>query len=160
MNSNFFFKKKKFFLNKAFENLSLNKNFLINDVKILSIAGKNDLTFFDSIRYKSFALSTKAGACITTEKLKNFLPSKIEKIIVKNVLFELAKVLKKIYPSADTDYPDLSLKKPSKKMYKSVKFGNNVLIGKNVKINKNTFIGSNTIIESNVNIGKNCVIGS
>ena len=95
------------------------------------------------------------------EKLEKFLPKNVEKIIVKNVLFELAKVLKKIYPFADIDYPDLSLKKPNKKKkYKSVKFGNNVLIGKNVKIGKNTIIGSNTIIEHNVIIGKNCVIGS
>ena len=37
---------------------------------------------------------------------------KTQKIIVENVLYELAKVLKKIYPSADVDYPDLSIKKP------------------------------------------------
>ena len=86
--------------------------------------------------------------------------SSVDKIIVKNVLFELAKSLKKIYPDADIDYPDLSLKSPSKKSYNSVKFGNNVLIGKNVKIGKNSIIGSNTIIEQNVKIGANCIIGS
>ena len=69
-----------------------------------------------------------------------------EKILVKNVLFELAKVLKKIYPTADVDYPDYTLKKATNKNLKLVKFGNNVLVGKNVKIDKNTFIGSNTII--------------
>jgi UDP-3-O-[3-hydroxymyristoyl] glucosamine N-acyltransferase len=75
-------------------------------------------------------------------------------------LYELAIVLKKIIPYADIDYPDLSVKKPSKIKYKFVKFGNNVLIGKNVQIGKNTIIGSNTIIEQSVIIGKNCVIGS
>ena len=118
------------------------------------------LTFFDSIKYKEFAAKTKASACITTEKIKKIFTKKLEKIIVKNVLFELAKVLKKIYPNADIDYPDLTLKKPIKKKFKNVKFGNNVLIGKNVKIGKNSVIGSNTIIEQNVKIGKNCVIGS
>ena len=73
--------------------------------------------------------------------MEKFLPRNLEKIIVKNVLYELAKVLKKIYPSADIDYPDLSLKKPNNKNYKTVKFGNNVLIGDNVKIGKNTFVG-------------------
>lgn len=75
-------------------------------------------------------------------------------------MFELAKVLSKIYIKADIDYPDLSLKPPLKKRFKSVKFGNNVLIGKDVKIGKNTIIGANTIIESNVVIGKDCVFGS
>ncbi len=123
-------------------------------------AKKNDLTFFDSIKYKSYALKTNASACLTSKKLEKFLPRNLEKIIVKNVLYELAKVLKKIYPSADIDYPDLSLKKPNNKNYKTVKFGNNVLIGDNVKIGKNTFVGSNVIIEQNVLIGDDCVIGS
>ena len=62
--------------------------------------------------------------------------------------------------SADIDYPDLTLKKPIKKKYKTVKFGNNVLIGKNVQIGKSSIIGSNSIIEHDVKIGDNCVIGS
>ena len=61
---------------------------------------------------------------------------------------------------ADIDYPDLTLKKPIKKKYKTVKFGNNVLIGKNVQIGKNSIVGSNSIIEHDVKIGDNCVIGS
>ena len=92
--------------------------------------------------------------------LKNYLHFKrVEKIIVKNVLLDLAKALKDII-DADIDYPDNSLKKPSKKNFRSVKFGNNVLIGKNVKIGKNTYIGSNTIIEQSVHLGENNVIGS
>ena len=88
------------------------------------------------------------------------LRNKIEKVIVKNILFELAKVLKKLYPSADVDYPDTSLKLSSKGKFKHVKFGNNVLVGKNVKIGTNTIIGPNSIIEHDVVVGKNCVIGS
>ena len=84
----------------------------------------------------------------------------VERIIVKNVLLELAKVFKKIYLDADIDYPDLSVKLASKTKYKSVKFGNNVLVGKNVKIAKNTVIGSNSIIEHDVVVGSGCVIGS
>jgi len=65
-----------------------------------------------------------------------------------------------MYPFADLDYPDLSLKTPTEIKYKNVKFGNNVLIGKNVKIGNNSIIGANTIIEHDVMIGSNCVIGS
>jgi len=97
---------------------------------------------------------------LTTKALEKFLPSTVEKIIVKNVLLELAYALNKIYEKADIDYPDLSLKTTNKKKYKSVKFGNNVLIGSNVKVGNNTIIGSNNIIEKNVIIGKDCIIGS
>jgi len=155
----FFFKKKKSIsINKIF--LEIKNNIKINNVTTLDKSKKFDLTFFDSIKYKSFALTTKASFCITTEKLKKFLPNSTEKIIVKNVLFELAKVLKKLYPSADTDYPDISLKLSSRVKFKSVKFGNNVLVGKDAKIGTNTMIGANSIIEHDVIIGKNCVIGS
>ncbi len=158
MTSNSFFKKKIIKIKKIFP--SINKDFIINDIKPLQIAKKNDLTFLDSIKYKSNARLTKASACITTNSLQNFLPNNIQKIVVKNVLLELASVLNKIYPYADIDYPDLNLKKPAKKKYNTVKFGNNVLIGKNVKLGKNSIIGANTIIEHDVEIGRDCIIGS
>jgi UDP-3-O-[3-hydroxymyristoyl] glucosamine N-acyltransferase len=154
-----FFKKKKISLKKLYPHTHIKKNFIINDVKPLQLAKKDDLTFFDSIKYKSEAYLTKSKACITSEKLEKFLPKSIEKIIVKNVLFELINVLDKIYLNAASDYPDQTLKKPLKKLFKNVKFGNNVLIGKNVKIGKGCYIGSNTIIEHDVVIGKECIIG-
>jgi UDP-3-O-[3-hydroxymyristoyl] glucosamine N-acyltransferase len=161
MKSTFFFNKKKtFYIKDFFSNLSLKKNLKINNIKTLKLSLRSDLTFFDSIKYLSDARSTKASFCITTKKLEKFLPKTVEPIIVKNVLFELAKVLKKVYPQADIDYPDLSLKTLNKSKFKSVKFSNNVLVGKNVKIGKSSQIGSNSILEHDVVVGKNCVIGS
>ena len=155
-----FFKKNNIKINKIYPNLNFKKNFKVNNVRPLFSSRKNDITFYDSKKYKNQAKNTKASLCITTSKLSQDLPNSLEKIVVKNVLLELAKVLKQIYPDADIDYPDFSVKKPSKKIFKFVKFGNNVLIGKNVKIGKNSQVGSNTIIEQNVVIGKNCIIGS
>ena len=102
---------------------------------------------------------TLKGLSERFKKLENFLPKNLNKIVVKNVLFELARITKLIYPLSDIDYPDLSLKKITQNKFKKVRFGNNVLIGKNVKIGKNTYIGDNSIIEHNVKIGKNCIIG-
>ena len=155
-----FFKKKNIHFKKLFPSLNLKKDFLVNDVKPLSLASKKEITFFDSINYKKNAITTKASACITTQKLEKFLPKNVNKIIVKNVLFELARIIKIVYPFSDIDYPDLSVKKPKNSDFKNVKFGNNVLIGKNVKIGKNSIIGSNSIIEHDVKIGNDCVIGS
>ena len=160
MSSVFFFKKKSIKLKDLFPKTKILKNFKVDNVKALHVAKKNDLTFFDKSNYASQASNTKAGACITTENLKKFVNKDSIVIIVKNVLYELAKTLNKIYTNADIDYPDLSVKKPSSNKFKSVKFGNNVLIGKGVKLGKNCIIGSNTIIEQNVRIGNKCIIGS
>ncbi len=155
-----FFKKKSLLASKIFPIVKFKNDIKIENISTLKKARKNDLSFFDSIKYKKFANQTKAHSCITTEKLKEFLPDRVQKIIVKNVLYELAKALNQVYLKADIDYPDLTVKSPLKKKYKSVKFGNNVLVGKNVKIGKNSIVGSNSIIEHDVVIGNNCVIGS
>ncbi len=155
-----FFNKKKIKIKKIYPKSSLKENFILNNIKPLKTAEKYDLSFFDSLRYKDDATKTRAPICITKKNLSKYLPSKTEKIIVTNVLVELARVLKLLYPNADIDYPDFSVKSPNKKKYPSVKFSNNVLIGKNVRIGRNSIIGSNTIVEHDVVIGNNCVIGS
>ena len=160
MASNNFFSKKNLYNSDLFPNKKVKKKVKINNIKSLVEAGKFDLTFYDSKKYKSFAENTKAGYCITTEQLSVDLPATVKKIVVKTVLVELARVAKIMYPFSDLDYPDFSLQTPKKSKHKTVKFGNNVLIGKNVKIGKNTQIGANTIIEHDVEIGENCVIGS
>jgi UDP-3-O-[3-hydroxymyristoyl] glucosamine N-acyltransferase len=160
MTSSFFIPKKKIYIRKVYQKILIKNDFIIKSVKTLRLASKNDITFFDNIKYKSTALKTNGGACITTEKLAKFLPKKTIIIPAKNVFIELVKILNLLYPKADIDYPDSSLKKPNKQKYKSVIFGKNSLIGKNVKIGKNTIIGSNSIIEHNVKIGKSCIIGS
>ena len=160
MNSNFFLKKKNIKLSKIFSNNKNKKDFTVENIYPLRKSNEKDLSFFDSIKYKKDAKNTRAGACITTDKLAKYLPKKTQKIIVKNVLLELAKAIKQIYPTAHIDYPDNTLKVIKKSKFKSVKFGNNVLIGKNVRIGKNSIIGANTIIEQNVILGKDCVIGS
>jgi len=159
MVKNIFFERNgPFSINVLFNIKKLNKK--IFDIKNLTEATKDDLTFLDSINYIDSAKKTKALFCITTDKLKNFLPRKCEPILVKNVLFELCKVVKKFYPNADIDTPDLSLMDPKKLSFSKVKFGNNVLLGQRCTIGKNTIIGSNTIIEQNVVIGDNCTIGN
>ena len=128
-------------INKLLKLINLNSKkypeVIIQDVKDLHSSSEKDLTFFHSKKYITDANKTKASFCITTNSLSTDLPNKVEKILVKNVLYELTKLLKKIIIGADVDYPDLTLNPPVKKKFISVKFGNNVLIGKNVKIGKN-----------------------
>ena len=134
----------------------------IFDISTIESLKENCITFLNSSKYKNVSINTNAIACITTLSLQKFLPSSCAKIIVKNVLFTVAKVSKLFYPEADIDQIDRSLQSADKLSHKypDVKFGKNVLIGENVKIGKNSSIGSNTIIEHDVIIGKHCLIGS
>ena len=161
--ANFFVPKGPFYLNELSDELSEQKSKIkISNIKTLDKATKNDITFFNSLDYKSYAEKTKAAACVTNKNLEFYLPKECIKILVKNVLFSTAKISKKFYPEAHLDYPDKSLVDSSKvsSKFDSVTFGKNIFIGNTVKIGSKTSIGSNTIIEHDVQIGKNCLIGS
>ena len=133
----------------------------VNDVKDLTSAKENDLTFFHNKNYSKLASQTKATYCVTLQNLVSSRPSSCKPIVVQNVLFSMAEITKKFYPTSVTDDFDenvLSIENTEHKQ--NVKFGKNVLLGKNIKIGNNCKIGHNSIIESNVIIGDNCSIGS
>ena len=109
MSLNIFFESKGPFTVKELFN-NVNENKLIKDIHSLDKSTSDSITFFDSINYKKEALLTKAKFCITNEKLKFFLPKTCAAIVVKNVLYELARVTKKYYQDADVDYQDFTLK--------------------------------------------------
>ena len=143
------------------ENIFDNLDREIFDIKDLVTASTNEITFFHSIKYESFASITKASYCLTTDKLSNILPKNCKPIEVENVLLSTAMITSMFYPDAITDDFDIHTLDIDKTSFsKSDNHGQNILIGKNVKIGSNCSIGHNTIIESNVVIGDNCSIGS
>ena len=84
----FFVPKGPFYLNDLSSEISdKNSKLKISDIKTLDRATKKDITFFNSIDYKSNAKKTKAAACVTTKNLEQYLPEGCIKILVKNVLF-------------------------------------------------------------------------
>ena len=161
---NNFFKKQSFLkLSEIYKILDIKKsvnNIKINDIKDLENASKNDITFFNSLKYIDLLKKTKSNYIITNIKYKNIVKKYSTPIIVDNVFLTVAKITKSFYPTSLNDVMDFSLSRPKNKLFKDVIFGNNVLLGKNIKIGRNSIIGNNTIIESNVIIGSNCEIGS
>ncbi len=133
----------------------------ILDIKDLNSAERGEITFFHSKKYTDQAKITKASYCLTTEKLKSFLPKNCKFIITDKVLLHTAQITNIFYPDSVTDDFDNTVVEIDKTIYKNkVKHGKNVLIGNNVKIGANCLIGHNSIIEKNVSIGDNCSIGS
>ena len=61
------------------KNIDNFKNTNIDDIKDLSASGSKDITFFHSKKYLNLASKTKANFCVTTENLKNYLPTKCKK---------------------------------------------------------------------------------
>ena len=145
-------------------NIKINKlksDQVIQDIKDLYAANNSDITFFHSKKYKEAAKNTKASFCITSDSLKNELPTSCVPLIVENILVSVSKTTSMFYPDAINDDFDNSATYIDETIFKDkVNYGKNVLIGNNVLIGKNCKIGHNTIIEKNVSIGDNCSIGS
>ena len=110
MNDVYFFKKKKdIILGNYFDNFKKHKIKLL-DIRILKKASNKHLTFFDNVKYKDEAKNTKAKYCITTSKLKDYLPKSCIPIIVENVLVSTSKVTSKFYPeSVNDDFDDTAI---------------------------------------------------
>ncbi len=136
------------------------KNYKINDINELDNAKKNDISFFNSIKYLNSIEISKCDLIITNKKFVSKIPKKKTIIEVDNVLLAVAKVTSLFYPKALEDHFDNDVELIDIKKFKRLKIGKNILIGRNVKIGKNCSIGHNTIIEKNVVIGDNCHIGS
>ena len=94
------------------------KNIKIHDIKDLYSATNKDITFFHSKKYSNLASKTNALFCITTEVLKDYLPTKCNKIIVDNVLVSTSYITNLFYPDSVTDDFDISAKKIEKTIYK------------------------------------------
>ena len=162
----FFVKRNKIYIHDILKflnikNKKIRKNIIINDIKNLDQAKKNDITFFHTLKYKDSLKNSNSKFIITSSQLSKHIPNSKIKLIVDNVLVNVAKITEYIYPNSLNDqYENKTINLDKKKIYKDVKFGSNVILGENVKIGRNTLIGHNSIIESNVIIGKNCNIGS
>ncbi|MDA9172965.1 UDP-3-O-(3-hydroxymyristoyl)glucosamine N-acyltransferase [Candidatus Pelagibacter sp.] len=145
----------------SLDNVDIDMDLKITDIKDLFTSNTNEITFFHSKKYKDIAKNTKASFCLTTENLKNELPKDCKPIIVENVLVSTSKVTAKFYPESINDNFDDTVNEIKDTEFKDkVKFGKNVLIGENVRFGNNCLIGHNTVIEKNVSIGNNCSIGS
>ena len=125
MNNPFFINKGPYEINKLLKladikNSDSFKKFKIKDIKDLTTASKNDISFFHSKKYEVVASKTKAYFCITTLNLKDYLPKNCNKIIVNNVLISIAKITKIFYPDSVNDEFDKSTKKISKSFINGV----------------------------------------
>ena len=142
-------------------NESVTKDAEVSDIKDLYSSGNSEITFLHSKKYKELAQKTKASFCVTTETLKNELPTSCIPLVVENVLLSVSKITSMFYPNAvNDDFDDSTTYIDQTEFKDKVIYGKNVLIGKNVSLGTNCKIGHNTIIEKNVSIGNNCSIGS
>jgi UDP-3-O-[3-hydroxymyristoyl] glucosamine N-acyltransferase len=140
-----------------------NPDIKFNNIKVLSDAKGEDISFLSNKKYSALFKKSGAGACIVPMDFSENSEAGTILLKVKNPYYSYAKLIDLFYSSAKK-YPNKIM--PSAYVSNSAKIGRNCYIGHNVVIEDNVEIGDNSVIESGavidykVKIGKRAMIYS
>ena len=131
------------------------------DVKALTAAEAEDVSFIDNRRYIADFVVSRAGVILTAPDLVGRAPVSAALLITKNPYRGYALVAQAFYPvrapkggvAASAEVAATS------RVADSVAVAPGAVIGENCEIGARTSIGANTVIGAGVKIGADCVIG-
>ena len=131
------------------------------DVRPLSDAGADHVSFLDNKRYVDSFTKSHAGACLVHPDLASKAPTTMALLLTEEPYRAFARV-------ASTFYPETAVKKAVAKtaaIDRTVKLGkgcrieSGAVIGAQAEIGANCHIGANVVIDRGVVLGEGCVIG-
>ncbi len=121
------------------------KDILIHEVKSLTEAGENSITFLTNKKYISEFRASKALACLVPSDFSEETVSNIILLKTNNPYHAYSVILDMFYKSGKDLSPQIA---PSAHISPSAKIGKNCYIGHNVVIEDEAEIGDDSIIES------------
>lgn len=130
---------------------------VINGVASLDDASKDDLTFFDNVKYKSSFQNTNAGACIVHPKYENDAPDGVVLLFSDNPYKSYAKAASYLYLEL---MPEKNYDFVSENIHPDADVSEDCVIEKGAVVLEGAVIGSGSWIEAGAVIGRNVSIGS
>ena len=134
----------------------------------LDQAGPMHLTFFDNLKYADQLASTKAGACLVSERFEASVPAHVAVLRAVNPFREFVNIARELY--SDTLRPQSWFGNagiaPSAVIHPTAHLEDGVIvdplavIGPNVEIGTGTVIGAGAVIAADVRIGRDCSVGA
>jgi UDP-3-O-[3-hydroxymyristoyl] glucosamine N-acyltransferase len=140
----------------------------ISGVGPLDRATPGDLSFLDNPKYVQQADATVAGACLTTQRFKDSLPSRVSVLTVREPYRAFVEVARALFPDAlrPSSLFDAGGVLPGAHIHPSARLENGVtvdpgaVIGARAEIGSGTVIGAGAVIATGVRIGRDCSIGA
>ena len=134
----------------------------------LDEAGPMHLTFFDSLKYADQLASTKAGACLVSERFEARVPTHVAILRAAQPFREFVKIARELYSSAlrpeswfgNAGIAASAIIDPTAHLEDGVIVDPLAVIGPNVEIGAGTIIGAGAVIAANVRIGRDCNVGA
>jgi UDP-3-O-[3-hydroxymyristoyl] glucosamine N-acyltransferase len=140
----------------------------VRGLAALDEAGPMHLTFFDNLKYAGELASTKAGACLVSERFEARVPAHVAVLRAAQPFREFVKVARELYsgalrPQSWFGNPGIAASAiidPSAHLEDGVIVDPLAVIGPNVEIGAGTVIGAGAVIGANVRIGRDCDVGA
>jgi UDP-3-O-[3-hydroxymyristoyl] glucosamine N-acyltransferase len=140
----------------------------ITNVAPVDLAGPADLTFMDSPRFVDKLASTRAGACLMSERFVNRAPSGLMVLQTREPYRAFVAVMRKFYADAltPTSLFESDGVSPGAFVHPTARLGSGVrvdpaaVIGPRAEIGAGTVVSANVVIGPEVRIGHDCAIGA
>jgi UDP-3-O-[3-hydroxymyristoyl] glucosamine N-acyltransferase len=140
----------------------------VRGLAALDEAGPMHLTFFDNLKYAGELASTKAGACLVSERFEARVPAHVAVLRAAQPFREFVKIARELYsgalrPQSWFGNPGIAASAiidPSAHLEDGVIVDPLAVIGPNVEIGTGTVIGAGAVIGANVRIGRDCDVGA
>ncbi len=137
---------------------------LIHDVKPLSDAGPDDVSFLDNRRYLPQLAATKAGACLVLPALAARVPVGTVALTTRTPYRGFALALRAFYPGAlrpRVARPDSgTLIDPTADIEEDVEIEPGAVIGAEAAIGRGSWIAAGAVIGYRVHVGRECYVGA
>lgn len=130
------------------------------DIKPLSEAGPEDVSFFDNKKYLDSLLTTKAGACLIAPSFASRLPQGTAALTTKTPYSAFAAGLTLFYEDLETESGSIGASiSSSARIAAGVKIAPGAIIGDEAVIGPGTRVEAGAVVGTRVVIGSNCYLG-
>src|SRR6266853_1981795 len=140
----------------------------IRGLASLDEAGPMHLTFFDNLKYADQLASTKAGACLVSERFEARVPAHVAVLLAAQPFREFVKIARELHSNAlrpqswfgTAGIAASAVIDPGAHLEDGVIVDPLAVIGPIVEIGAGTVIGAGAVISANVRIGRDCNVGA
>jgi UDP-3-O-[3-hydroxymyristoyl] glucosamine N-acyltransferase len=141
---------------------------LITGLASLDEAGPMHLTFFDNLKYADQLASTKAGACLVSERFEAKVPAHVAVLRVEHPFRAFVTIARQLHSAAlrpqswfgNAGIAASAVIDPTAHLEDGVIVDPLAAIGPNVEIGTGTVVGAGALIAANVRIGRDCNVGA
>jgi len=139
----------------------------IRNIAPIDLAGPDDLSFVENVKFVGELATTRAGAVLITARFEPQAPSHLAVLRVREPYKAFVTVMREFYrgslrptsPYGDDGIAPGATVHPTARLAKGVTVDPGAVIGARAEIGAGTIISANAVIGAQVKIGRDCTIG-